>query len=67
MASFVMGMKSGGGANMSELESGVGNKLQERTGKWGVGNVSKLPSIKRAIWLQAYPFTSDLSRYSAEP
>jgi hypothetical protein len=30
----------------------VGNKLQERTGKWGGGgvvNLSKLTSIKRAI------------------
>ena len=30
-----MGMKSGGGANTRGLESGLGNKLQERTGKWG--------------------------------
>ena len=49
VASFVMGLKSGGGANISGLESGVGNKLQERTGKWGVVNLSKLTTIKRAI------------------
>ena len=49
VASFVTGLKSGGGANISGLESGVGNKLQERTGKWGVVNLSKLTTIKRAI------------------
>ena len=31
------GAESGGGANISGLESGVGNKLQERTRKWGRG------------------------------
>ena len=30
-ASFVMGLKSGRGANISGLESGVENKIQERT------------------------------------
>jgi len=51
-----MGLKSGGGANISELESGVGNMLQERTGKWGVGNVSKLPSIKKGYMASSIPF-----------
>ena len=45
------GTEQWGGANISGLESGVGSKLQERTGKWR--NLSKLTSIKRAIWLQA--------------
>ena len=34
-SNFVRGLKSEGGANISGLETGARNKLQEGTRKWG--------------------------------
>ena len=56
VASFVMGLKSGGGANISGLESGVGNKLQERTGKWGGGQSFTINKHKKGYMTSSIPF-----------